>query len=130
MSSADAGWMRGLLDPHVSRALELMHDAPDHDWTVGSLATRVGMSRSAFAAQFQALVSETPMRYLAKWRMQKAATSLRTGEVAIANIATQAGYDSVAAFSKAFKRTLGVAPGAYRRRSGSTAADVALVADE
>ena len=77
------------------------------------------------------LVSETPMRYLAKWRMQKAATSLRTGESAIASIATQAGYDSVAAFSKAFKRTTGVAPGAYRRRAiGLTTEDVALVADE
>ncbi|HEY5935432.1 MAG TPA: AraC family transcriptional regulator [Kofleriaceae bacterium] len=131
VSSAESGWMRGLLDPHVSRALELMHQAPDHDWTVASLASRVGMSRSAFAAHFQELVSETPMRYLARWRMQKAATALRSGEIAIASIATQAGYDSVAAFSKAFKRAVGVAPGAYRRRQiGSAAEDVALVADE
>ena len=128
-SAEDAGWMRGLLDPHVSRALELMHEAPDHEWTVASLAARVGMSRSAFAAHFQELVAETPMRYLAKWRMHKAAAALRTGELAIANIATQAGYESVAAFSKAFKRTVGVAPGAYRRH-GSAATDVARVADE
>lgn len=112
---AEQSWLRGLADPQVSRALELLHQAPDGDWTVASLATRVGMSRSAFAARFHELVGQSPIKYLMRWRLQKAAALLRDGDVSIAEVAERAGYESQAAFSKAFKRSLGVAPGTYRR---------------
>ena len=82
-----------------------------------SLASAVGMSRSAFAARFAHLVGEPPLTYLTRWRMEKATRLLRSGHAAIAEIAARVGYDAEAAFSKAFKRWTGMAPGAYRRAS-------------
>jgi len=92
---------------------------PEDDWTVESLASKVGMSRSAFAARFAQLVEEPPLTYLTRWRMQKASRLLETSPAGVAEIAKRVGYDAEAAFSKAFKRWIGVAPGAYRRTSES-----------
>lgn len=88
-----------------------MHEKVKHPWTVELLATACGMSRSAFAVRFKDLVGETPLEYLTSWRMQKAAALLRKGDRKLIDVASSFGYDSVAAFSKAFKRVLSVAPG-------------------
>ena len=111
----EPSWLRGLVDPEVARALELMHGDPGRAWTVASLAQAVGMSRSAFAARFQEVVGQSPIKYLAGWRLQRAAALLRREDVGIAELAARHGYESEAAFSKAFKRGIGVAPGAYRQ---------------
>jgi AraC-like DNA-binding protein len=109
------GWLRALVEPQISTALSLVHEHPEQAWTVASLAAKVGMSRSAFAARFTQLVGEPPLHYVTRWRMQKAAKLLREERVTLADIAARVGYDSEAAFSKAFKRALGESPGAYRR---------------
>ena len=111
------GWLRALVDPQIGRALSLIHEKPEDDWTVESLASKVGMSRSAFAARFAQLVEEPPLTYLTRWRMQKASRLLETSPAGVAEVAKRVGYDAEAAFSKAFKRWIGVAPGAYRRRA-------------
>jgi AraC-like DNA-binding protein len=92
-----------------------MHERVEHPWTLESLATACGMSRSAFAVRFKDLVGETPMEYLTNWRMQKATALLHQGEKKLFEVAKSVGYDSDAAFSKAFKRMVGVAPRQYRR---------------
>ncbi len=109
------GWLASLADAQVGGALALVHQNPERNWTVQELAQRVAMSRSAFAARFTRLVGEPPLHYVTRWRMQKAASLLRDGQASIAQVAEAVGYDSEAAFSKAFKRALGTAPGAYRR---------------
>ena len=111
------GWLRALIDPQIGRALSLIHEKPEDDWTVESLASKVGMSRSAFAARFAQLVEEPPLTYLTRWRMEKASRLLETSPAGVAEVAKRVGYDAEAAFSKAFKRWIGVAPGAYRRRA-------------
>jgi AraC-like DNA-binding protein len=110
-----SGWMCALDDPQIGAALALMHAEPQQPWSVPALATSVGMSRSAFAARFADLVGESPIHYLALWRVQKAAAMLRDADTSIDDIATRVGYESAVAFSKAFKRSMGVPPGAYRR---------------
>jgi len=116
------GWLRGLLDPQIGQALALMHQRPEAPWTVQSLAADVGMSRSAFAARFADLVEESPLAYLTRWRMSRASTLLGHGSSGIAEIATRVRYDAEAAFSKAFKRWMGKAPGEYRRARRDVAA--------
>lgn len=111
----NANWLRALIDPQLREALRAMHENPATNWTVRSLAAGVGMSRSAFAARFAGLVGETPIQYLARWRLQKAATMLHPGDADVSTAASAVGYDSIPAFSKAFKRIIGVSPGAYRR---------------
>ncbi|MDH3968818.1 MAG: AraC family transcriptional regulator [Rhodospirillales bacterium] len=115
-----AGWLGALRDPRIGGALELIHEAPAQAWSIGELACEVGMSRSAFAGRFKALVGETPMQYLTRWRMHRAAHYLRTEGLGVHDVAGRVGYESSATFSKAFKRYIGAAPAAYRRsRSGS-----------
>ncbi|MBN9682757.1 AraC family transcriptional regulator [Corallococcus sp. NCSPR001] len=109
-----AGW-KALADPAVGNALSLMHEQPGTPWTVERLARSVGVSRSGFAARFHALVGETPLHYLANWRMIRAARWLRESTDSLDTIAERAGYESAPAFSKAFKRRWGIGPGAYRR---------------
>ena len=111
----DANWLRALIDPQLGEALRAMHEQPAADWTVRSLAAGVGMSRSAFAARFAGLVGETPIQYLTRWRLQKAAATPHPGDADVSAAAATVGYDSIPAFSKAFKRIIGVSPGAYRR---------------
>ena len=109
------GWLAGLRDPAVAHGLGLLHGAPAHPWTLDELAEGVAMSRSAFSERFTALVGQPPMHYLAQWRMQLAAGRLATGDAKVAAIAEEVGYDSEPAFSRAFKRLMGVAPAAWRR---------------
>ena len=111
---AEAGWLAGARDQHVGRALALLHGQPDHPWTVASLATRVGVSRSAFADRFTELVGEPPLRYLTRLRINAAAQRLRLGDDKLTVIAADVGYESVSAFNRAFKRHLGMTPGEYR----------------
>jgi AraC-like DNA-binding protein len=114
-SEATGAWLRALADPVIGGALARVHEQPEHPWTVASLAKTVHLSRSAFAARFTTVVGESPLQYVARWRMQKAAGLLRSTEDTLAQVADAIGYDSEAAFSKAYKRWVGVSPGAYRR---------------
>jgi AraC-like DNA-binding protein len=108
-------WFRALKDPQIGQSLVLMLRQPDEPWTVESLASRVGLSRSAFSARFRQLTGEPPMQYLTRARLTKAAAALRGGPATLVEIAQSIGYDSEVAFSKAFKRYFGIAPGAYRQ---------------
>ena len=107
-------WIRALTHPQIGVALGLIHEHCQEPWTVATLAVRVGMSRSAFSAEFAQLVGEPPLKYLTRWRMHRAARLLRLDHTSLAQIATQVGYESEAAFSKAFKRWMDESPGAYR----------------
>jgi AraC-like DNA-binding protein len=109
------GWLAALRDDVVGRGLGLLHGAPAHPWTIDELAGGVAMSRSAFVDRFTALVGQPPIQYLAQWRMQLAAGRLATGNAKVAAIAEEVGYESEAAFSRAFKRLMGVSPAAWRR---------------
>jgi AraC-like DNA-binding protein len=112
---AQSGWLGALRDPVLGRALTLLHARPRDPWTVDSLAQRAAVSRSVLADRFVQVLGVSPMRYLTQWRMQLAADLLRDDPRAgIAAAATLAGYESEAAFSRAFKRCLGVAPGSWR----------------
>jgi AraC-like DNA-binding protein len=116
------GWLRALVDAQIGRALVLIHETPHAAWTVDSLADRVGMSRSAFAARFTELAGEPPLTYLTRWRMAIAARMLRDGSETIGQIAGRVGYEAEAAFNKAFKRWNGQPPGAFRRASARAVA--------
>lgn len=115
--ASQRGWLRALNEPQIGAALGLIHQDPRQPWTVALLASKVGMSRSTFAGRFAELVGEPPLHYVTRWRMQRAASLLREGRATLADIADRVGYESEAAFSKAFKRWVGAAPGAYRRAS-------------
>ena len=110
------GWLAGLRDPFVGKALAALHASPARDWTLESLGREVGLSRSALAERFTQFVGQPPMQYLASWRMQLAANHLRSGTESVAEVATLVGYESEAAFSRAFKRAVGTAPGRWRDR--------------
>jgi AraC-like DNA-binding protein len=116
LPSQQSGWLAGLRDPFVGKALSLIHARPSHGWTIEELAKEVGQSRSVLAERFSALVGLPPMQYLAKWRMQIAAELLSSSNTNMASIAARVGYESEAAFSRAFKKIIGVAPSAWRRR--------------
>ncbi len=110
-----AGWLAGLADPIVGRALALIHERTAERWTTEQLAREAGMSRSAFAAHFTRLMGEPPMRYLAGCRLRLACRLLRDGHDPVGRIAIEAGYESEAAFNRAFKRALGAPPATWRR---------------
>lgn len=112
------GWLAGLRDPQIGRALAVLHARPAEAWTAESLALEVGMSRSVFAERFTSLVGQPPMHYLTLWRMQVAAQHLREGHGTVAQAAFEVGYESEAAFSRAFKRQFGASPGTWRRQPG------------
>lgn len=118
--AAQKGWLGALRDKQIGRAISLIHRNPDHPWTVASLASEVAMSRSAFAARFTELVGEPAMHYMASWRMHVALTWLKEDKVTLAELASRLGYQSEAAFSRAFKRFMGVSPGAVRRNGEAT----------
>jgi len=115
IGAAESGWLAALRDQQIGRALVMLHDKPHQTWTVTELADRVALSRSAFAAKFTQLVGEPPLRYLTRLRLNVATARLRSGTDKLSVIASAAGYDSVPAFTKAFKRHFGVTPGEYRR---------------
>jgi AraC-like DNA-binding protein len=109
------GWFAGLRDENVGRALHALHRRPAHDWSLEELGKECGLSRSVLAERFALLVGVPPIQYLAKWRIQLAASLLRSGKSSLAEIADRVGYGSEAALSRAFKREVGVAPAIYRR---------------
>jgi AraC-like DNA-binding protein len=109
------GWLAGLRDEVVGRVLTLLHDRPGHPWTLEELAREAASSRTNVARRFAEVVGQPPMQYLTQWRMQVAANLLVRSGTKIAAIATDVGYDSEAAFSRAFKRATGLAPGAWRQ---------------
>jgi AraC-like DNA-binding protein len=113
--SDQGGWLAGLNDPHVGKALRLMHASPARDWTVDDLAREVAVSRSVLAQRFTDLVGDAPMRYLSNWRMQLAKQMMRDGARNIQEVATRVGYDSEAAFNRAFKRATGSPPATWRK---------------
>jgi AraC-like DNA-binding protein len=119
LPDAQTGWLAGLRDPFVAKALSLLHAKPAHNWTIDELARDVGLSRSVLAERFNDMVGIPPIQYLAKWRMQIAAGLLSNGSTNIAQIAEETGYSSEAAFSRAFKRMVGVAPSTHRRKGYS-----------
>lgn len=114
--AAQTGWLGALQDPQVGRAIALIHSDPARAWTLALLASEVAMSRSAFAARFTELVGEPAIQYLARWRMHVAVTWLKEESTALGELSARLGYQSEAAFSRAFKRFMGVAPGVVRRR--------------
>jgi AraC-like DNA-binding protein len=114
LPAAQTGWLAGLRDPVVGEALAALHGDPAAAWTVESLARAVGVSRSVLADRFAEMVALPPMQYLALWRMQRASRLLLEGEP-VAEVARAVGYESEAAFSRAFKKLVGEAPATWRR---------------
>ncbi|MEJ8848300.1 AraC family transcriptional regulator [Variovorax rhizosphaerae] len=121
LPTQSAGWLAGLRDRFVGRALALMHEHPAKEWTVDELGRLAGLSRSALHDRFVQLVGVAPMQYLAQWRMQAAARLLLETRATVAAIALDVGYDSEAAFARAFKRLVGKPPGLWRRERDATA---------
>jgi AraC-like DNA-binding protein len=115
LGGPDAGWLAAMRDPHLGAAIGALHGDPARAWTVARLARLVGMSRTAFATRFALLLGESPMKYLTRFRMARAIEHLRHGRMTLASIAEHVGYTSDVAFSKAFKRHVGIGPGAFRR---------------
>jgi AraC-like DNA-binding protein len=109
-------WLSGLRDPYVGRALTALHENPARNWTLEELAHAAALSRSAFAERFAEFVGQPPMQYLTNWRMQLATNHLRNGTESIAAVANRVGYDSEAAFSRAFKKSVGAPPSEWRQR--------------
>jgi AraC-like DNA-binding protein len=114
LPQGQTGWLAGLRDGLVGRVLTLLHARPAHPWTLDELARQTASSRSNVAKRFAELVGQPPMQYLTRWRMQVAANLLGQSGAKIAAIAQEVGYDSEAAFSRAFKKATGLAPGAWR----------------
>ena len=122
MPAQSDGWLAGLRDRFVGRALALLHEQPAQDWNLDELGRLVGLSRSALHERFVQLIGVAPMQYLTQWRMQVAARLLLETRATVATIALDVGYDSEAAFARAFKRLVGKPPGTWRRER-----DAALV---
>lgn len=114
LPAAQHGWLAGVSDPVVGHALRLLHARPEHAWTVEDLAQAVAVSRSSLAQRFTALIGETPMHYLAAWRIQLAKYLLKQTNLNLVEVAQRVGYDSDVAFNRAFKRHVGQPPAAWR----------------
>ena len=127
LPEGNVGWLAGLRDDAIGRALGKLHDRPSHGWTLDELARDVGMSRSVLAERFAYFVGVPPMQYLAQWRMQLAATLLSGTSMNLSEIAEQVGYGSETALSHAYKRWVGVSPAEWRRDKRSKG--VAIVTD-
>jgi len=116
MPEGQTGWLAGARDPVVGQALACLHREPAHPWTVESLARRVGMSRTRLAERFRHFLGESPMAYLAQWRLKLGAEILQTTGDSVAEVAVATGYGSEAAFNRAFKRAFDCPPAQFRRR--------------
>jgi AraC-like DNA-binding protein len=114
-----AGWLAGLRDPVVGRALGLLHGQPGRRWDLATLSHEVGASRSSLSERFTSLLGEPAMQYLTRWRMQVAARLLSDDAAKVSAVASDVGYDSEAAFSRAFKKVAGVSPAEWRSRQRS-----------
>jgi AraC-like DNA-binding protein len=119
LSTGDQGWLSGLRDPGVGRALALLHAQPARPWTLDALARAAGVSRSVLADRFARLVGHPPMQYLTRWRIQIAARRLADGAAKVGAVGLEVGYASEAAFSRTFKKIAGVSPAAWRAASPS-----------
>ena len=115
LSPEHTGWLSGLRDLAVGKCLALMHEKPAHPWTVDSLAREVAVSRSVLAERFTHFVGQSPMQYLGRWRMALATNYLRRSSLSLARIAEEIGYETDAAFSRAFRREFGLPPATWRR---------------
>ncbi len=111
------GWLAGVRDPDVGKALALLHKQPAHPWTIASLANEVGVSRSVLAERFRHFLSDTPMGYLMRWRLQLAAQVLTTTSKSVVEVANEVGYESEPSFNRAFKREFGVPPARFRSQT-------------
>jgi AraC family transcriptional regulator, alkane utilization regulator len=116
------GWFAALKDPIVGRALQCVHGDPARRWTVDDLARKAGTSRTVLAERFHALIGQAPMEYVTSWRMQLAADCIRNGHDSLSTIGAEVGYESEAAFNRAFKREKGVTPGRWRDRAAQSSA--------
>ena len=108
------GWLAGVRDPEVGKALALLHRQPAHPWTIAALASEVGISRSVLAERFRHYLSETPIAYLTRWRLQLGAQMLTSTSRGVAQIAGEVGYESEASFNRAFKREFSLPPARFR----------------
>jgi AraC-like DNA-binding protein len=115
MPPQSTGWLAGLRDRYVGRALALLHQRPTAPWTIEDLSSQVGLSRSSLHERFVSLIGQPPVQYLTNWRMQLASRLLLEGRSTVATVAADVGYDSEAAFARAFKRLVGMPPAAWRR---------------
>jgi len=115
------GWLSAMHDPQLARVFRAIHAAPQSDWTVEAMASEAGLSRAAFARRFTERVGDTPLGYLTAWRMTLAARRFEAGKLPLGVVATEVGYHSEAAFSRAFRKYHGVSPGKYRITAGNTA---------
>jgi AraC-like DNA-binding protein len=122
LPAGERGWLSGVRDPAIGRVLTMLHSRPAQAWTLNRLAREAGLSRAVLAERFAQLIGCPPMHYLALWRMQIAARLLADGTGKVAAVAREVGYDSEAAFSRAFKRLVGVAPAEWRRQRAVGAA--------
>jgi len=120
--AAQTGWLGALQDNQIGRAIAMVHRQPARNWTLATLASEVGMSRSAFADRFTALVGEPAMRYVARRQMHAAVSWLKDDALTVGSIAARLGYESEAAFNRAFKRVIGKPPGAVRREMKNSTA--------
>ncbi|WP_394437694.1 AraC family transcriptional regulator [Streptomyces sp. SGAir0957] len=117
VGTGTVGWIAALRDPRLAVAIQRMHADLGHSWTVAELARAAGMSRSAFAALFSERTGDTPLRYLATWRMYRAKVLLRETPLSVQEIATEVGYESGTALSRAFAKREGISPGTWRQRA-------------
>lgn len=120
LPARETGWLSGLRDPSIGKVLVMLHESPAYPWTLNELASRACMSRAALAARFTHLVGHAPMQYLTLWRMQIAARLLADSSMKVAAVGREIGYESEAAFSRAFKRTVGVSPAVSRARAAAS----------
>ncbi len=125
LPDSQTGWLAGLRNPHVAKALALLHGRPEHPWTVEELAREVGLSRTVLAERVMHYLGRPPIQYLTQWRLSLAADRLRDGRTSIGRVAEQAGYDSEASFTRAFKRAFGLPPATWRRKAGQAPAPAA-----
>ena len=122
LPASSTGWFASLNDPIVGRALQLLHGEPEYRWTIDEVARRIGSSRTVLNDRFKALLGRPPIEYLVNWRIQLAAERLRLGQESVPRIAESVGYESEAAFIRAFKRVTGMTPGQWRDAPASSSA--------
>src|SRR5262249_39638873 len=115
------GWLAGARDPVIGQALALLHKDPAQQWTVSTLARRVGLSRTRLADRFAHFLNESPMAYLTKWRLKLGAEFLLSTDQSLSEVAAAVGYGSEAAFNRAFKRAFSTPPAQFRRKRKSAA---------
>lgn len=117
LPQTQTGWLAGVRDPDVGKTLALLHKLPAHPWTIAALANEIGVSRSVLAERFRHYLSDTPMGYLTRWRLQLAAQVLASTSKSVAEVARDVGYESEPSFNRAFKREFGVPPARFRSQT-------------